>query len=450
MTDMISLAERAVELARKAGGEISDVVATDTRIASSEVEKGSIKQASSVIDPGVAIRVFHKGSSGFAYCSGHEDGDIRRAVDLAVAQARAGTPDADFKNLPMPSAPASPSGLYDQAVADMRPEEAVDQLLALVNEATSDSRITSVNAGVTVSVCEVALANSNGVSASQRMTSYDVMAEAVAREGPVMFSGMDYSSGRRVDRDAPRSVGESAKEHALRGLRQTRIPTGDYPVILDPLAVGFVFGEAIGDGANAENVQRNRSYLSGRLEAEIGSEMLTIHDDPTLDWALGSTAFDGEGVVARRKPIVERGVLMSYLHDSYTAAKDSVESTGNSSRGGAVWGYRHPPGISFSNLVVRQGDATSDEMIRDCGRGVYLRITFDTPNLATGEFSGLMMEGYSIERGELGPVIQQSTIGINLLDLFSRIDLVGSRSRTAFGVSTPHLRVSSARIGGSG
>lgn len=76
-------------------------------------------------------------------------------------------------------------------------------------------------------------------------------------------------------------------------------------------------------------------------------------------------------------------------------------------------------------------------------------MTFDNPNLATGEFSGLMMESYLIERGELGDTIRQATVGIGLVDMFSRIDMVGKESRSAFGVDTPAIRISSAKVGGS-
>jgi len=450
LTEMSELAEEVVELVGRLGGKVCDVLVADARLATAEVEKGSVKQASYMADPGIAIRVFENGSSGFAYCTNQGAAEVNEAAELAVSMARAGTPDADFKALPSPSTPVVVDGLYDPKVAALRPEEAVDLLLSLVDEASADERMSSVNAGLTVSTGEVALANSNGLVASQRMTSFDVFAEAVARSGGVMFSGMDYASSRKLDPDAPLKVGSSAREHALKGLTHKKMQTGDYPVILDPLAAGYILSAAVGSGANAESVQRRRSYLAGRLGSTVGSEVLSIYDDPTLEWAIGSTSFDGEGVAPMRKAVIEDGKLRTYLHDSYTAGKDSVESTGNSSRGGAIWSYRHPPGISSANLVVRKGDVSLDEMVEDCGRGVYLRVTFDSPNLATGEFSCLIMEGYAIENGEVGPAIRQSTMGIGLLDMFSKIDLMGSCPRNAFGVETPAMRISSARIGGSG
>ncbi|UCE81228.1 MAG: TldD/PmbA family protein [Methanobacteriota archaeon] len=449
MTKLSEFAEDIVGLVGKMGGTVCDVLVVDSRVASAEVEKSSIKQAEHVADPGVAIRVFHNGSSGFVYCTSHEIGDLQKAAELAVSQARAGTADEDFKGLPEPTRHVVIEDIYDSRLAALEPETAVDMLIALVNEASDDERITSVNAGLTASVEEVALANSNGIVDCQKITYFDVFAEAVARSGDSMFSGLDYASSRRMDVNSPVIVGGSAKQHAIDGLSHAKMQTGDYPVVLDPLAAGYILASALGGGVNAENIQRKRSYLVDKLGTEIGSEILSVYDDPTLQWGLGSTSFDGEGVAARKKTVVERGELKTYLFDSYTAGKDSVENTGNSSRGGGTWSYTDPPGISFSNMVVERGDASLEEMIEECGRGVYLRITFDSPNLATGEFSGLMMEGYTIENGETGPSIRQSTMGINLLDMFSRIDIAGSKSRNAFGVETPALRISHARIGGS-
>jgi PmbA protein len=450
MSEISELAEKAVETVRSFGGAVCDVLVLSTRATTVEIEKNSIKQASFSDDPGVAVRVFDRGSLGFAYCTSHDESDIRRAAEMAVSQARGGTADDDFKGLPESGKMDAAQGLYDRSIADMQPDEAVDMLIALVDEATSDSRISSVNASLIVAANGVALANSNGVVVDQRLTAFDVTAEAVAKADGEMFSGLDFASGRRLDRDSPREVGGTAMRQAIRGLRHAKVETRDYPVVFDPVAAAYILASSIGGGANAENVQRGRSFLAGRLESTLASESLSIHDDPTMPWAFGSTSFDGEGVRSCRKAVVEHGVLKTYLHDSYTAGKDSLQSTGNSSRGGAVWSFRHPPGISFSNLVVGTGDVSTDEMVRDCGEGIYLRLTFDYPNLATGEFSALLMEGYVIEDGAIGPSVRQATMGLNITELLSRIDMIGSEPRQAFGVLTPALRISKARIGGSG
>ncbi len=448
--DIESLAESVVKQAVKLGASDCDVIVTDAQAITAEIEKSSMKQASAIHDPGVGIRVFIKGCAGFSYCTCHDSQAVRKAVGLAVSQARAGTPDPDFKGLPEKAKSTKVAGLFEPKLARLGHEDVVSMAISLSDQASSDRRITSVNAGVSVAIGEIALANSGGFVGSQRLSAFEAFAESVARSGDDMFSGVDGGWSRRYDSKMLDKVAETAKDHALMGLRKTTLKTGDYPVVLDPMAAGFILATALGGGANGESVQRGRSYLAGRLGQKIGSEAFSVTDDPTLEWANGSFSFDGEGVPAHKTQVVRKGVLRSYLHDSYSANKDSVKTTGNSSRGGSIWTYRRPPSISSTNLVVQRGDATSEEMLRDTRRGIYLRITYDYPNLATGEFSGLMMESYTIEKGELGPSIRQASMGIDLVEMFSAIDLVGKEAKDAYGVRTPSLRISKAKIAGSG
>jgi PmbA protein len=450
MTDLQDLAEKTVKLVLRLGASHCDVLATDSMFIVAEIEKSSMKQTSVISDPGVGVRAFLKGASGFSYTTGHDQRSLKRIAELAVSQARAGTHDPDFKDLPGASRPAKVQGLYDKKVATLEPDEVVEMAIELSDSAKADERIVGVNAGVSAGVGTMALANSNGFSRLQWSTSLETSVESVARSGSKMFSGMDGGWGRRLEMDALALAGRNAMEHAVKGLSQRRIPTGDYQVVLDPLSAGYILTAAIGGGVNAESVQRKRSYLEGKLGSRIGSEAFTVYDDPTIEWASGSFTFDGEGCPAKKKMVVDRGILKTYLHDSYTSGKASVENTGNSSRGGTVWSYRRPPSISSSNIVIEKGDSDLSEIVRETRTGVYLRTTFDSPNLATGEFSGLMMEGFLIERGEIGPAIQQSTIGIGLMEMFSRIDMLGKDQREAFGAKVPAMRISHARIAGSG
>ncbi len=449
MADLKEIAERTVALVMRLGASDCDVLASDAVFTSAEIEKSSIKQSNMIQDPGVAIRAFKRGCTGFAYCTGLETKAISKAAQLAVSEATAGTPDRDFKGLPGKAKASKVSGLFQQKIRDLVAEDVVEMAIALADVASGDKRISSVNAGVTVGYGTFSLANSNGFIGSQKMTTFQTTAEAVATDGGKMFSGMDLGWNRKLEPLLLESTGRTAREHAIMGLTQTTQETGSFPVVMDPLAAGFILGMSIGGGANAESVQRKRSYLHGRLGKKIGSELLTVFDDPTIPWANGSYSFDGEGAPARKKTVIRRGTLETFLYDSYAAGKESRKSTGNASRGGPVWSFRSPPSISPSNLVIATGDSGMKEMVEETRQGIFLRLTYDYPNLATGEFSGLMMESFKIENGEMGAAIKQSTIGIGLLDLFSRIDMVGKTARDVFGVRTPALRISSARIGGS-
>lgn len=447
---LTDLADDAVALAIRSGAEKCDVVAAETRAISVDLEKGSVKQANIATDPGVGIRTFIKGSPGFAYCTGFDRKAVGSAVEMAVSLSRAGTPDHEFKDLPPLAKPRKVSGLFDQGLSDVSPEDVVRMVIEMADIAGDHKKVSSANASAGVAVCHVALSNSNGFSGSQRLTSMDMVVEAVARDGEAMFSGYDGCSSRRLEPDAIGRISRAAREQAVKGLSQTKLQTGDYPVIIDPLALGFILSTAIGSGASADSVQRGRSYLAGKLGQPVAASEVVMTDDPTVAWATGSTSFDGEGVPAAPLVLLDGGVLVSYLHDSYTSGKESRPSTGNASRGGGAWSFRGAPTISTSNLVVSSGDSSFEEMVRETKEGVYLRGTWDYPNLATGEFSGLMMESYLITNGELGPALKQSTLGIGMVDMMSRIDMLGGSRRNYFGVTAPHVRISGARVGGSG
>lgn len=448
-SELAGLAERAVAAAVRMGAEECDVLAAETQAISVDLEKGSVKQANIVSDPGVGIRAFIKGSAGFAFCTGFDERAVASAAEMAVSLSRAGTPDPAFRDLPHAARPRAVAGLYERRLSEMGPDEVVRMVIDMADVASDDKRVTSANAGAGVALCHLALSNSNGFTGSQRLTSMDLVVEAVAREGDAMFSGYDGLSSRKLESEQIGRLGLKAREQAVKGLSQTKIETGDYPVVIDPLAMGFILSTAVSAGANAENVQRGRSYLAGKLGQAVAAPTVSMVDDPTVPWATGSTSFDGEGVPAAPLAVIEGGRLVSYLHDSYTSGKESRPSTGNSSRGSGSWSFRHAPSISTSNLVVGKGGSDFDEMVAETRSGVYLRGTWDYPNLATGELSALMMESYVIRDGELGPALKQSTIGIGLVDMMSRVDMLGESQRTYFGVTSPHMRVSSARIGGS-
>jgi predicted Zn-dependent protease len=68
------------------------------------------------------------------------------------------------------------------------------------------------------------------------------------------------------------------------------------------------------------------SILEGRIGQRVGNE-ISIVDDPTLEGLYGSYKFDSEGSEGRRKVIVDKGILKSFMHNLETSSKMGVEST---------------------------------------------------------------------------------------------------------------------------
>ena len=139
---------------------------------------------------------------------------------------------------------------------------------------------------------------------------------------------------------------------------------------------------------------------------------------------------DGEGVHSQRTVVVEKGILKSFLYDSYTASKDGVESTGN-----AVRGYDHTPVIGATNLCIESNTiATKDELLRDVRDGIFVNdvIGAHTASPTSGDFSIVAQNAFSVKNGELKPLKGVMIVGNSVLRLEA-----GGTVREAYVVTDP-------------
>jgi PmbA protein len=193
---------------------------------------------------------------------------------------------------------------------------------------------------------------------------------------------------------------------------------------------------------NAEEVQMGRSYIADAFGEKIASEHLEITDNGLLPGGIGTRSFDAEGFPTQRTSVIEKGVLKSLLHNSYTANKDQVDNTGNASRSS----YSGLPSISTTNFIVTPGSRDLNDFISEIDKGVVCRNTGDRPNMTTGDLSAMISEGYYVKNGEIQHPLKNTLIGINMRDLLQRISHVGSDSRTTFSMITPSIVVERANI----
>jgi PmbA protein len=208
--------------------------------------------------------------------------------------------------------------------------------------------------------------------------------------------------------------------------------------------VGHLFEAASGD-----SIWRSASFLAGQLGEKIAVSNLTIVDDhtmllPTGVGGFGTSPFDGEGLASRRNTVVEDGVLLTYLLNTYTARKLGMRSTANATRGLAG-----SPGIGAGNLYVVPGTATPEEILAAIPAGLYVTslMGFGT-NLVTGDYSR-GASGLWIEKGELTYAVEEITIAGNLRQMFQNITAIGNDLVFRGSVASPTLRVDGMTIAGA-
>jgi len=415
-----------------------EAFATHSNSISAELEKGKIKSSQSGFERGIGIRVFKEGSMGYAHASLER---VEFAVEKAISAARAGSPDKDFKSLSLPESYSTVTGTWDHTIASLDVATVAQLAIDVADASRIDKRVDIINSGASVGQWSGAIANTLGVVGMDSGTQAALDVDVIAHEGDASGNGFEYAASRRFDLDVE-LVGLAAGEMALSSMNPRPIQSGKMPVVLDPLAVGPVIAAAA--TVSAEDAQRDRSFLTGKIGEHIAVNGFTIVDDGLLSGGLETSPFDAEGVPSQRTTLVENGVLRSYLYDSYTANKEGRKSTGNASRGD----FRQPPSISPTNLMIANGAET--DVIEDVRRGIYVRATGDRPNMSTGEFSGMVYAGYAIEDGERKHALKQTNIGINVLDLLKQIDGLSRDVTTYFGLTTPTIRVTDVSVASSG
>ena len=200
---------------------------------------------------------------------------------------------------------------------------------------------------------------------------------------------------------------------------------------------------------SAESAQKGISQLKGREGERIAAECVTLMDDPFLSDSLASRPFDGEGVAAKAKAVVENGVLTTLLHNLKTAHKQGVASTGNAARS-----YASTVGVAPSNFYFKPGAQTQEALLERMGEGLMLTDVTGLhagANPISGDFS-LSAKGFRVRGGRKAEAVNQITVAGNFYRLLESVVAVGSDLEFGFPggsrFGSPSLLVSELAVAG--
>jgi PmbA protein len=440
-----AIAHALARLAR-AGADQADAslvasTSVEVRVRGDEIDV--LKQAR---EQGLSLRALLRGDGGFRSAStstsdlGAEA--IERLADDTVALARAtaadpsaGLPESGF-------ADALPDlALFDPADAGLAVEARIAAARRMEQAARAvDPRIAnSEGSDASSHRAEIFYANSLGFSGRYESGSHSLSSVPIAAADGAMQVDWWTSVARSWRAlDEPAAVGRRAAERALRKLGARRVPTAEVPVIFEPSTARALVGHLIGCACGGA-LYRGTSFLAGRMGEAIAAPAVTVIDDGRLPGGLGSRPFDGEGLPTRRKSVVERGRLASWLLDTYAGRKLGLASTGNAGRG---------PGGGPTNAWLEPGDATLDEIVADTQRGLLVTWLFGHGfNPVTGDFSR-GAAGIWIEDGKPAFPVHEITVAGNLGDMLLGIDAIGNDLLWQGSIAAPSLRVARMTVAG--
>lgn len=445
---LADIATRSLEQLRALGVDHAEVAVGTGRELEVSVRLGEVELVKEAGSSGLSVRVVRDGRVATSSTTDFRPEALATFLRRAVEMAEVSEPD------PL-ATPPSPKELVRQWPELELFDPATDRIgaarairLATAGERAAlraDKRITT-SEGASFgrsSGCSV-LATSGGFLGRSAGTYQSLVVQAVADdEGGKKRKGVHWTGGRFFgDLEAPAVIGKEAAVRAVAQLGASKIPTGRYPVVFDKQAaraiVGLVASCVMGDA-----VYRDRSYLKGRLGSTIASPIVSLVDDPLLPRGPGSRAYDGEGRKVGKLSVCKKGVLQTYLLDTYSARKLGLRPTGSASGGGGV------PHSSTSNFYLVPGKVAPQALLKGIERGLFVTrmmgFGFDP---TTGNFSR-GAEGFLIENGELGRPVSEVTVSRNLDELLRGIDKIANDLELKTSIAAPSFRVDEMTVAGS-
>ena len=388
-----------------------------------DVLNQKIESVDNVTDGGIALRVIKDKRMGFAYTADFDEHSIETLIAQALDNSKSSMPDENIGFAGSELQTAS-MNLVEADIAGTSLEQ--KEKFAMEMEAAAhsyDNRIQkSEKISYTDSLSTTAIANSKGVDIIYKKAVCGAFADVIAEEDRLMEKGTWLKFSTRFKDLDPRYIGEEAAKRAALMLGAKPEKSGRAPVVLPPFACSALLS-AISPAISAEYAQKGKSLFTNAIDKRVASIKLNITDSGILKDGVSSVPYDDEGVPAKETVIIKDGTLRSFLHDSYTAKRGRSTSTANSSRSS----FKAQPDIQPTNLYIKPGLKTSDEIINAISKGFLVKniMGAHTINPISGDFS-IGFSGFLIENGKISRPVRGMTLAGNILDVFIHIEEIGS------------------------
>ena len=414
------LVDKAMTKAQGAQATLAQSESTDVSFENDRLKSSKSSQSTSM-----SVKVIVDGKVGSSYTT--DVNDVDGVVTRALEVAEFGSP-AHFQF------PVSQEGtdvkVYDEAVLPVTKDEMVhigEEMMALVKEYGPDI---IVDTGAGKSVDRIEFANSSGVDYIAEHTGFSagIAGQRVKGTDILQIGGGLGNKKREMDH---KEIARKAIQWFRLAENTASIKSGDMPVIFTPEGMSVLL-LALRLGFDGKNVFLGASPLAGRLGEKIADERFSIIDNPLIDYASNSSKYDGEGVPHQVTPLIEDGVVKNFLYDLDTAGRSGTKSTGNG------------VGCDPTNLVVKEGDTSYEEMIKNTREGLLVHgvMGLGQGNPISGEFSVNVYLGYKIENGEIVGRVKDVMLAGNTYDALNNITAIGNKAEWVYGsLLTPPVQI---------
>lgn len=390
--------KRLLEEAVARGAEAT-LVTTESENTSVSFEANRLKRIGSTESLSLNMQVIKAGKLGVA--SSTKPGTEMKLLENALDVAEFGS-EVNY-SFPEPEPPVDPK-VYDQAVEDID----VDRMISIGEELiqfikTFDPAIQG-SANVSKTISRKSISNTRGLYAQLDKTVFVVSAGFKFVEGQNLLQSWDWNASTGLDCDLE-GMKATLKADFEIGRKNVEVRPGVYDVLFTPSGFQDLVSPILAC-LNGRAVMRGISPFKDRIGEEIFAPAFSLVEDGTLDEGLGTQLYDNQGVVCRRTPLIENGVLTEYLLDLESAHRLGRQPTGTGS----------PAGASPNNLLVVPGEAPWEELLREMKQGIVIDRTMGAwaGNPYTGTVTGNIALGYLVEDGEKVGRVKDCMFSLNV------------------------------------
>jgi len=404
------------------------------------LRNGVLEEYVSALDSGFCVRIIARGGIGFASTNRWTKKEARSIVDLAFKYARAARRKDAISFAEEKRVETECTVAQRKSIEDVSPEERISSFGEIDKAlASCGVKITATLSQCATSLVSKYFVNTEGSRISSfvpRIGAYVFITVAEQGKTEQTHEQFGYSGGWEAldEWNIPEKMVHDAK--ALRNVmvKGKAVRPGNTDLICGPKVTGIAAHESCGHPMEADRIlgremsQAGRSFIYNGgpywIGTRIGSDVVTVVDDPTVAHSYGYYAFDDEGVKARRRYLYKNGLINEFLHNRESAAKIGTRSNGSS----RSMSYQTEPIVRMANTFVLPGELSEEELVEDVKQGIYIK-SFTEWNIDDKRFNQRYVgsEAYVIEKGELKDPVARPVIETTTLKFWMVVDAVSKK-----------------------
>ena len=432
---MEDLAEYAIRAASTLGADYVEARVMVSRNEELILKNGNVDAYGYSENEGIGVRLLVDGGLGFASANRLDKESIEKIVKIAFKTAKASS--ALFKKKIEFAGIVDSKASWTVSVKEDPFDVGVDDKINLLTEIEKELLKTGImlpNRLFEISFVESrsVFANSEGALIKAEKTLaymfYNIVAFVPGKGVANRWREFGATGGWEAMKEWKPVEKIIEEAHILNKVLEEgkKPPNEPVDLILGSEVTGIIVHESCGHPSEADRIlgreaaQAGESFIKPKMIGEtIGSEVVTIVDDPTIPKSFGFYLYDDEGVKARPRELYKNGKINEFLHNRETASVFGIESNASA----RAVNYAYEPIIRMANTYFKPGDYEFEELIEDVKKGVYIK-TFMEWNIDDRRWNQryVGLESYLIENGEIKGFIRNPVLEVTTKGLYSKID----------------------------